>query len=84
MEIQSARVKPPPTASIARTVKQQPGTLPETGFVRLNHLLTVLPMSASTLIAWSKNNRFPAPVKMGPRMTVWSAKAVRAWMASFE
>ena len=68
----------------ARTVKPLPGTLQETGFVRLNQLLTVVGISSSTLLAWEKTGRFPASVKLGPRMTAWRAEAVRAWMESFK
>ena len=76
-------IKPPPRpANTTRTVKLPPGTLPETGFVRLNQILTVLPMSASTLLAWEKQGRFPASVKLGPRMTVWRASCVRSFMES--
>ena len=73
-----SRIKP------GKECKQPPGTLPQTGFVKLAHLLTLVPMSQSTLLVWVKAHRFPAPVKLGPRMTVWRCEDVRAWMESFQ
>lgn len=68
-----------------------PNTLPATGFVREAQLVgsrkdphqpRILPISAPTLWRWVKAGRFPAPVKLGPRVTAWPVEAVRAWMAA--
>ena len=55
--------------------------LPETGFMRLPAVLALAPVSKSTLWNWVSSGRFPAPVKLGPRVTAWRVEDVRAWLA---
>lgn len=52
--------------------------LPETGFVRLPTILKIFPVSKSTWWAGIKIGRFPRPVKLGPRTTVWRVEDIRA------
>jgi len=52
--------------------------LPETGFVRLPDVLKVFPVSKSTWWAGVKDNRFPQPVKLGPKITAWRVEDIRA------
>lgn len=54
---------------------------PTTGFVRLNQILAPngpIPVSRSTWWQGVKDGRFPSPVKLGPRTTVWFAEDIRA------
>lgn len=54
---------------------------PETGFVRLKEILRPLgpiPVSQSTWWAGVKDGRFPKPIKLGPRTTVWRVEEIRA------
>lgn len=51
--------------------------LPETGFVRLPTILSVIPVSKSTWWAGAKSGRFPRPVKLGPRTTAWRVEDIR-------
>lgn len=37
-----------------------------------------IPVSRSTWLAGVKNGRYPAPVKLGPRITAWNRAAVLA------
>jgi len=56
-------------------------TFPETGFVRLNMILSPtgpIPVSKSTWWQGVKDGRFPKPIKLGPRVTVWRAEDIRA------
>jgi len=56
-------------------------SLPETGFVRLSSILAPqgpIPVSKSTWWAGIKIGRFPRPVKLGPRTTVWRVEDIRA------
>jgi predicted DNA-binding transcriptional regulator AlpA len=55
--------------------------LPETGFVRLPEVLKRIPVSKSTLWSGIKTGRFPAPVKLGPRITAWRAEDIHAYIA---
>lgn len=54
--------------------------LPTTGFVRLASILAPagpIPVSKSTWWAGVKDGRFPKPVKLGPRTTVWRVEDIR-------
>ena len=56
-------------------------SLPETGFVRLSSILAPqgpIPVSKSTWWAGIKIGRFPRPMKLGPRTTVWRVEDIRA------
>lgn len=56
-------------------------TFPETGFVRLSQILAPagpIPVSKSSWWAGVKDGRFPKPVKLGPRTTVWRVEDIRA------
>lgn len=61
-----------------------PVELPLTGYIRQRPLLGILPFSAATLWRGVAAKTFPAPVKLGPRITAWRTEDVRAWMASRE
>ena len=52
--------------------------LPETGFLRLPQILALIPIGKSTWWEGVKEKRFPQPVKLGPRTTVWRASDIRA------
>jgi prophage regulatory protein len=54
---------------------------PRTGLVRLQQILAPagpIPVSKSTWWQGVKDGRFPKPLKLGPRTTVWKAEDVRA------
>ena len=54
---------------------------PQTGFVRLKQILAPegpIPVSKSSWWAGVKDGRFPQPLKLGPRTTVWRAGDIRA------
>ncbi len=56
-------------------------TLPQTGFVRLKQILAPrgpIPVSKSTWWAGVKDGRFPKPMKLGDRITVWRVEEIRA------
>jgi prophage regulatory protein len=55
--------------------------LPPSGFVRLRAILAPrgpIPVSKSTWWAGVKDGRFPQPLKLGPRITVWRVEDLRA------
>ncbi|PZP40267.1 MAG: transcriptional regulator [Pseudomonas fluorescens] len=58
--------------------------LPSTGFVRLSTILTVLPISKSTWWAGVKSKRFPAGIKISPRITAWRAEDIRKLISDYE
>ena len=54
--------------------------LPEEGFVRISAIISPsgpIPVSKSTWWAGVKTGRFPAPVKLGPGITVWKVEDIR-------
>ncbi|MEL7274530.1 MAG: AlpA family phage regulatory protein [Pseudomonadota bacterium] len=56
-------------------------TLPETGFLRLRSIISPdgpIPVSKSKWWAGVKDGRFPAPVKLGPRITAWRVEDIRS------
>ena len=55
-------------------------TLPQTGFVRLPQIIAPngpIPVSKSTWWAGIKDGRFPQPIKLGARITVWRVEDIR-------
>jgi len=66
--------------------------LPETGFLRLPQIIgnpnatppipALIPVKKSCWWAGVKSGRFPKPVKLGPRVTVWRVEEIRSLIAS--
>lgn len=54
--------------------------LPETGFLRLPQVLELIPVSKTTWWDGVKEKRFPQPVKIGPKTTVWRIEDIRAFI----
>ncbi len=53
-------------------------TLPQIGFVRLSQILQLIPIGKSSWWAGVKSGKFPQPLKLGPRTTVWKAEDIMA------
>jgi predicted DNA-binding transcriptional regulator AlpA len=54
---------------------------PQTGFVRISAIIAPngpIPVSKSTWWQGVRDGRFPAPVKLGPKTTVWRVEDVLA------
>lgn len=54
--------------------------LPQTGFLRLKSIIAPngpIPVSKSTWWAGVKDGRFPKPLKLGERITVWRVEDIR-------
>ena len=64
--------------------------LPETGFLRLPQIIgdpsseppipALIPVSKSTWWLGVKTGRFPKPLKLGPRTTVWRVEDIRSFI----
>ena len=63
--------------------QSEPFHLPSEGFVRLRQVLRVLPIGKTTWWEGVKQGRFPAPVKLGARTTVWRVEDIRALIAAY-
>jgi prophage regulatory protein len=60
--------------------EQTKDPLPQIGFVRLTSILAPtgpIPVGRSTWWAGVRSSRFPKPVKLGPRTTVWKVDDIR-------
>jgi prophage regulatory protein len=53
-------------------------TIPETGFVRLAQILTVIPIGKTCWWEGVKKGRFPKPVKLSRRCTAWKAEDIHS------
>jgi len=53
-------------------------TLPETGFLRLNQVLQLIPYKKTAWYAGLKAGRFPKPVPLGDRPRGYRAEDIRA------
>lgn len=61
--------------------------LPETGYLRIRQIVgdpkasppipAIIPVSRSTWWAGCRSGRFPKPVKLGERVTVWRVEDIR-------
>jgi prophage regulatory protein len=66
--------------------------LPETGFLRVNQIIgdplanppipALIPVKKSFWFAGVKSGRFPAGVRLSPRVTMWKVEDIRALIAS--
>ena len=66
--------------------------LPDTGFLRLPQIIgdpkaeppipAIIPVKKSCWWDGVRTGRFPKPVKLGPRVTVWRVEDIRALIAS--
>ena len=54
------------------------GELPQEGFVRLELVLEVIPVSKSTWFRGIQSGRFPKPLKLGVRASAWRVEDIRA------
>ena len=55
-------------------------TIPASGFLRLPQILAIFPISKSAWWDGCRTGRYPKPVKLGPRTTVWRAEDIRAFI----
>jgi predicted DNA-binding transcriptional regulator AlpA len=51
--------------------------LPETGFLKLAQVLSVIPLGKTSWWEGVRSGRFPKPLKLSPRRTVWRAEDIR-------
>lgn len=52
--------------------------IPETGFMRLPQVLSIIPIGKTCWWEGVKSGRFPKPVKLSERCTAWRAEDIRA------
>ena len=64
------------------TKNTMPTSLPLTGYMRQPAVLSIVPVSASTLWRLIRQNKFPKPTKLSSRVTAWRAEDVYSWIES--
>jgi hypothetical protein len=70
---------------LSETESLNVNALPETGLVRLSQIIgdkkkgipPIIPVSKSTWWEGVKTGRYPQPIKLGERITCWSAQDIR-------
>ena len=56
--------------------------IPETGFMRLPQVLSVIPLGKTCWWEGVKSGRFPKPIKLSERCTAWRAEDIRVSSSS--
>lgn len=51
-----------------------------TGFLREKQVRKLIPVAHSTLWTWVRAGKFPAPIKLSDRITVWRNHEVQAFI----
>ncbi len=57
-----------------------PNTSNSASFLREKHVRQLIPVAHSTLWAWVRAGKFPAPLKLSDRITVWRNSDVQAFI----
>lgn len=71
------------TRNLEIAVEHKADGLPPTGYVRLVNIIAPggpLPISRSSWWDGVRTQRYPQPVKFGPRITAWRCEDIRALM----
>ena len=56
-----------------------------TRYYRMKHILSdILPVNESTIYRWIKDGKFPKPMKLADKVTVWNAQEVDSWVKSHQ
>jgi len=61
-------------------MSQPQSSIPSIGFLRLPQILAIIPISKSAWWEGCRTGRFPKPIKLGPRTTVWRAEEIAAFI----
>ena len=56
--------------------------IPKTGFLRLPQVLALIPISKSAWWEGCRTGRYPKPIKLAPRTTVWRVEDITAFIES--
>ena len=56
--------------------------IPSCGFLRLAQVIALIPISKSAWWEGCRTGRYPKPVKLGPRTTVWRVEDIKAFIES--
>lgn len=51
-------------------------------FLRIKDVMKKTGIARSTIWLWVKEDKFPKPIKLSPRITVWSEEEIENWKLS--
>ena len=51
-------------------------------FLRITSVMEMTGIAKSTIWLWVKEDKFPKPVKLSPRITVWEESKIDEWQKS--
>ena len=49
-------------------------------FLRIKSVIEKTGLAKSTIWLWVSENKFPKPLKLSPRITVWEEEKIDKWM----
>lgn len=49
-------------------------------YLRLKQVAKKTGLGKSTIWLWVKENKFPQPIKLSPRVTVWEKDKIKEWV----
>jgi len=52
-------------------------------FLRIKEVMNKTGIARSTIWLWVKEDKFPKPIKLSPRITVWSEDEIDNWKTNF-
>jgi prophage regulatory protein len=52
-------------------------------FLRIKEVMNKTGIARSTIWLWVKEDKFPKPIKLSPRITVWDNNEIDKWMNNF-
>ncbi|QII84159.1 AlpA family phage regulatory protein [Bordetella hinzii] len=71
---------PPPSLATEKTVDcSVPTAL--AGYMRLPDVVAVCRIGKSTIWKWCAAGRFPKPIKLSTRISVWKVEDIQTWIA---
>jgi len=50
-------------------------------FLRIKDVMKKTGIARSTIWLWVKEDKFPKPIKLSPRITVWNNEEVEKWIS---
>lgn len=51
-------------------------------FLRITEVMKMTGIAKSTIWLWVREEKFPQPIKLSPRITVWDEIKVQEWMGT--
>ncbi|MVM34445.1 AlpA family phage regulatory protein [Spirosoma sp. HMF4905] len=54
------------------------------GFLRLDQVLQLIPVSKATWWNGCRTGQFPKPYKLAPRITAWKVSDIQQWLEHFD